>query len=155
MLVTHFILTEKEAEKEEKKEDKPKEEEEKEKKKKKKEKKDKDSARDKEKDSARDKKKKKKDKDREKEKAEDEDEELSSPRSRIEIVQPDARTELKIMPPIREESESGERRCYLHSEKIVFYCETCQEPVCDKCLLIGPHNNQVRHHTSFSILTLV
>ena len=36
-----------------------------------------------------------------------------------------------------------EKLCFLHEMKLVYFCETCEEPICDKCILLGPHNNQV------------
>lgn len=33
--------------------------------------------------------------------------------------------------------------CKIHSSPFSFFCETCIEPVCKLCTLVGPHNNQV------------
>ena len=37
-----------------------------------------------------------------------------------------------------------EKRCYYHQLPLVFYCESCEEPICEQCTVLGPHNNQVR-----------
>lgn len=49
------------------------------------------------------------------------------------------------------EEQSREKVCFLHGQKLVYFCETCEEPICDKCILLGPHNNQV-YPTSVLIL---
>ena len=33
--------------------------------------------------------------------------------------------------------------CLLHSRELVLFCMSCEEPVCDGCSTLGPHNNQV------------
>ena len=33
--------------------------------------------------------------------------------------------------------------CKLHRDELVYYCETCDQPICSSCYHIGPHNNKV------------
>ena len=33
--------------------------------------------------------------------------------------------------------------CYHHNNPLKFYCESCEEPVCHECQMIGPHNNKL------------
>ena len=35
------------------------------------------------------------------------------------------------------------RNCYHHSMILTLYCDHCDEPVCDQCTIVGPHNTQV------------
>ncbi len=35
------------------------------------------------------------------------------------------------------------RTCYHHSVFLTLYCDTCEEPVCDQCTIVGPHNTQM------------
>ena len=37
-----------------------------------------------------------------------------------------------------------EKRCYYHQLPLFFYCESCEEPICEQCTQLGPHNNQVK-----------
>jgi palmitoyltransferase len=33
--------------------------------------------------------------------------------------------------------------CVMHKSPLNFYCDSCNEPVCQLCITLGPHNNQV------------
>ncbi|EGR29141.1 hypothetical protein IMG5_162440 [Ichthyophthirius multifiliis] len=33
--------------------------------------------------------------------------------------------------------------CVHHSSELVYYCESCEEPICRNCTKLGPHNNQL------------
>jgi hypothetical protein len=33
--------------------------------------------------------------------------------------------------------------CYHHNNPLKFYCESCEEPVCHECQMMGPHNNKL------------
>jgi hypothetical protein len=33
--------------------------------------------------------------------------------------------------------------CYHHHSPLKFYCESCEEPVCHECQMVGPHNNKL------------
>jgi hypothetical protein len=33
--------------------------------------------------------------------------------------------------------------CYHHNNQLKFFCESCEEPVCQECQMIGPHNNKL------------
>lgn len=36
------------------------------------------------------------------------------------------------------------KTCFLHTnEPIQYFCESCEEPICQKCQMIGPHNNKL------------
>lgn len=35
------------------------------------------------------------------------------------------------------------RTCYHHAVFLTLYCDTCEEPVCDQCTIVGPHNTQM------------
>ena len=35
------------------------------------------------------------------------------------------------------------KNCHHHRLPLQIYCESCQEPICRNCSLLGPHNNQV------------
>ena len=45
---------------------------------------------------------------------------------------------LPFLPPVQE------RACVLHNDGLMYFCDTCEEPVCKLCISIGPHNNQVK-----------
>ena len=30
--------------------------------------------------------------------------------------------------------------CYHHQHPLILYCDTCDEPICNECQIIGPHN---------------
>jgi hypothetical protein len=36
-----------------------------------------------------------------------------------------------------------EKICIHHGQALMFFCETCEEPICNQCAILGPHNNQV------------
>ena len=43
------------------------------------------------------------------------------------------------------------KTCFLHSnEEIQYFCESCEEPICQKCQMIGPHNNKLHKIVSIS-----
>ncbi len=33
--------------------------------------------------------------------------------------------------------------CYHHNNILKLYCESCEEPICNECQFIGPHNNKL------------
>lgn len=35
------------------------------------------------------------------------------------------------------------RNCYHHGVMLTMFCDSCEEPVCDQCTVVGPHNTQV------------
>ena len=46
---------------------------------------------------------------------------------------------------------SSNKMCFLHSnEPIQYFCESCEEPICQKCQMIGPHNNKLHKIVSIS-----
>lgn len=63
----------------------------------------------------------------------------SSPDALSKIAKTNSQPEIKV----HEQPAPKEKMCYLHNHRIVHFCETCEEPICDKCILLGPHNNQV------------
>lgn len=36
-----------------------------------------------------------------------------------------------------------EKFCIPHKRKLVYFCDSCQEPICQQCTALGPHNSQV------------
>ena len=43
------------------------------------------------------------------------------------------------------------KACFLHiNESIQYFCESCEEPICQKCQMIGPHNNKLHKIVSIS-----
>ena len=43
------------------------------------------------------------------------------------------------------------KTCFLHNnEQIQYFCESCEEPICQKCQMIGPHNNKLHKIISIS-----
>jgi len=50
----------------------------------------------------------------------------------------DTLTDLQLPGPAQEAVA-----CLLHNRELVLYCMSCEEPVCDGCSTLGPHNNQV------------
>ena len=38
--------------------------------------------------------------------------------------------------------------CYHHNYPLKFFCETCEEPICQECQMIGPHNNKLHKISS-------
>ena len=43
------------------------------------------------------------------------------------------------------------KTCFLHvNEQIQYFCESCEEPICQKCQIIGPHNNKLHKIISIS-----
>ena len=48
-------------------------------------------------------------------------------------------------------TSSPNKSCFLHSnEQIQYFCESCEEPICQKCQMIGPHNNKLHKIVSIS-----
>ena len=48
-------------------------------------------------------------------------------------------------------TSSSNKTCFLHSnEQIQYFCESCEEPICQKCQMIGPHNNKLHKIISIS-----
>ncbi len=52
------------------------------------------------------------------------------------------------------EGPEPKRNCVHHQKDLVLYCESCEEPICDQCSTLGPHNNQVKIWRSWGILTM-
>ena len=43
------------------------------------------------------------------------------------------------------------KTCFLHiNDSIQYFCESCEEPICQKCQMIGPHNNKLHKIVSIS-----
>ena len=42
----------------------------------------------------------------------------------------------------------GSEVCFFHSQAIRFYCDSCEEPICYDCTIMGPHNTQLHRITS-------
>jgi len=40
--------------------------------------------------------------------------------------------------------------CYLHNDALKYYCESCEEPVCNECNQFGPHNNKLHRVTNLN-----
>ena len=40
--------------------------------------------------------------------------------------------------------------CVMHKSELKLYCESCDEVICELCITLGPHNNQVSLPLSFS-----
>ena len=39
---------------------------------------------------------------------------------------------------------SFQKTCYLHKgQPLKLFCESCEEPICHKCQMVGPHNNKL------------
>jgi hypothetical protein len=37
-----------------------------------------------------------------------------------------------------------QKNCYLHKDQVLkLFCESCEEPICHECHMIGPHNNKL------------
>jgi len=103
------------------------------------------------KDKNREKSKDKKDKDKEKEKEKDKKsakksgtkDKLSEPPSpKIDIRRGtvDLEPNSALIPP---PTQTVSKLCIHHSQPMAFYCDSCQEPVCNTCTVIGPHNTQL------------
>jgi palmitoyltransferase len=41
------------------------------------------------------------------------------------------------------EGPEPKRSCIHHQKDLILYCESCEEPICDQCSTLGPHNNQL------------
>jgi len=101
----------------------------------------KDKSKDKEKEKEKDKEKKSKDKEKKK------DEEGSKSSRKLEksktkgtedLGAPEEEQEDKIESP-----KKDLKTCIHHQQDLVYYCESCEEPICEKCSILGPHNNQL------------
>lgn len=43
------------------------------------------------------------------------------------------------------------KTCFLHNNELIqYFCESCEEPICQKCQMIGPHNNKLHKIISIS-----
>lgn len=40
--------------------------------------------------------------------------------------------------------------CYNHNLALKFFCTSCEEPICDKCQVLGPHNNKLHKISTIS-----
>jgi len=103
-----------------------------------KEKKDKNKDKEKEKE-----KEKKSSKDKEKKKTEDE-----APASSRNLEKSKTKGTLALSAAEEEPAENAEdskknKTCIHHQQELVLYCESCEEPICEKCSILGPHNNQL------------
>jgi palmitoyltransferase len=46
---------------------------------------------------------------------------------------------------------TSNKGCFLHNnEQIQYFCESCEEPICQKCQMIGPHNNKLHKIVSIA-----
>ena len=46
---------------------------------------------------------------------------------------------------------NSNKTCFLHTnEQIQYFCESCEEPICQKCQMIGPHNNKLHKIVSIA-----
>lgn len=43
---------------------------------------------------------------------------------------------------LRDLEPAPAKECIHHKKKFMLYCESCDEPICDHCSMLGPHNNQ-------------
>ena len=88
---------------------------------------------------------KEKDKDKKKDKKKLDDSNASrvlsrkGSKSRIE----EAPSELPDEVPSPVLEQIREKECFHHRQKLTNFCETCEEPICEQCVVLGPHNNQV------------
>ena len=44
--------------------------------------------------------------------------------------------------PISENSHL-KKLCYNHNSPLKYFCETCEEPICQECQILGPHNGKI------------
>ena len=44
--------------------------------------------------------------------------------------------------------EQNQNFCYHHNQELLLYCDSCEEPVCDHCTYLGPHNTQLHRINS-------
>jgi len=44
---------------------------------------------------------------------------------------------------LRDLEPAPAKECVHHKKKFQYYCESCEEPICDHCSMLGPHNNQL------------
>lgn len=42
------------------------------------------------------------------------------------------------------------KHCIQHQSELVYFCESCEEPICSLCTTLGPHNNQLHRVNSIS-----
>ena len=55
----------------------------------------------------------------------------------------------KSEPKVNDENApkvGGEFVCVQHNSNLIYFCESCEEPVCQLCTTLGPHNNQVKKY---------
>lgn len=53
---------------------------------------------------------------------------------------------IKNMTPRGEILEGQVRLCSHHGLVLEIYCDSCEEPICQQCIIMGPHNTQVNIH---------
>jgi len=96
--------------------------------------KEKEKEKDKEKDSKKSKDKKSKDKDPKSEKSEPNT--PAKGRSRASLGDSESK-------PSQPQFITSSKLCIHHEQTMTYFCDSCQEPVCNQCTVIGPHNNQL------------
>lgn len=98
-------------------------------------KKDKDKEKEKDKDKEKDKKK-----DKKKEKGDDDMTTRTGAKDKSKIVDNAESVMDDILASPLMKKENG---CVHHQQKLMYYCEACEEPICEQCTVTGPHNNQL------------
>lgn len=43
------------------------------------------------------------------------------------------------------------RLCINHNKDLVFFCESCDEPICENCTYLGPHNTQMHRIVNLDV----
>jgi len=70
--------------------------------------------------------------------------------SNIEDLRPDpilsSRFKDNVNAPIYREEKI--RPCVQHKQSLQYYCEACEEPICDECQFSGPHNTELHRVTT-------
>jgi hypothetical protein len=44
--------------------------------------------------------------------------------------------------------EEFRKVCYHHNQELRFFCDSCEEPICYDCTVMGPHNTQLHRIAS-------